>query len=225
MKMADNILVLGKIMNETDAEKIIAYMLAEQKKFIAESGEAARIAYSESSNCLLPQLLAGAGIHTCVFSADCDEIPEDYCYISAGLHRVLSYKLKENESLDILNGMYEKIAEQFPDFPVFTAASLSGCDFTEKENDTEIFISEKNIKLSLIKKCEDGSGDTNLRVFERSDENAPNETHAFITSESLDCGFWLDIRKNEVKTYRIGGETVREVNFIEGMIPFDTMID
>lgn len=223
--MADNILVLGKIMNETDAEKIISYMLAEQKKFIDTTGEAARIAYSESANYLLPLLLAGAGIHTCIFSADSDEIPDGLCYISSGIHRVLSYKLKADESLDAISGMHEEIARQLPDFPVFTSAGLSDCAFTEKENDSDIYISEKNIKVSLIKKCADGSGDTILRVFESSDGNAPEETHAFITSESLDCGFWLDIRKNEIKTYRIGGDTVREVNFIEGLIPFDTMIE
>lgn len=223
--MAENVLFLGNIMNESNAEKIISYMLAEQKHFIEKTGEAARIAYSESANRLLPLLLAGAGIHTCIFTSGISEIPDDFCYISAGIHRILSYKLKENETLERLDGMYENLSGLFPDFPVFTSAGLSDCSFEAKENPTDIYISEDNIKVSVIKRCEDGAGDTILRVFESSDDNTPNETHAFITSKDLDCGFRFDIRKNEVKTFRIGDETVRETNFIEGLIPFDTMTE
>lgn len=222
--MADNILFLGSVMNNTDAEKIISFLLAEQKKLIGSENGAARITFSEASNELLPLLLAGAGVHTCIFSSDVDDVPDGFCYISAGIHRVLSYKLRKDEELADIDGMHEKLAETFPDFPVFTSAGLGECTFEEKENPTDIYISEDNIKVSVIKKCEDGSGDTVIRVFEQSDSDK-NETHAFISSEVLDCSFRFDIRKNEIKTFRIGGETVREVNFIEGMIPFDTMLE
>lgn len=223
--MTDKIINVGKIMDNKDAEKIISFLLTEQKNYIEKNGEASRIAYSESANNLLPLLLWGAGIHTCIFPAECDFIPDGFCYISSGIHRALSYKLKDGEDAETALDMFKTLENEYPDYPVFTSEGLNQCTFTEKDNDTEIFISEKNIKLSLIKKCEDASGDTIVRVFEKSDDDAKNETHAFITSESLDCGFWFDIRKNEVKTFRIGGEIVREVNFIEGIIPFDTMID
>lgn len=223
--MTDKIINLGKIMDNQDAEKIISFLLTEQKNCIEKTGEASRIAYSESANNLLPLLLWGSGIHSCIFPSNCDFIPDGFCYISAGIHRVLSYKLNEGETVETALDMFKTLEEEYPDFPVFTSAGLNNCSFNEKDNDTEIFISDKNIKLSLIKKCEDGSGDTIVRVFEKSNEDAQNEIHGFITSESLDCGFWFDIRKNEVKTFRIGGEVVREVNFIEGLIPFDTMID
>lgn len=222
--MIDKILMVNDLMNETDAEKIIDVLRDQQKKIIDETGSAARVAYSEAANSLLPLILAGCGVHTCVFPAFVDEVPDGFCYISSGIHRVLAYKLKDNETLADLADMHEKIAESMPDFPVFTSAGLNECSFAEKENPTDIYISEDNIKISAIKECDDGSGDTILRVFEKSDSDK-NETHAFITSDALDCGFWLDIRKNEVKTFRVGGEIVRETNFIEGMIPFDTMID
>lgn len=222
--MLDKILIVNDLMQETDAEAIIAALRAQQKKFIDETGSAARVAYSESANNLLPLILAGCGVHSCVFAPFVDEVPDGLCYISSGIHRVLSYKLKENETLADLADMYTKISETMPDFPVFTSAGLNECHFNETENTTDIFISDAVIKVAAIKECDDGSGDTILRVFEKSEDDR-NETHAYITSDSLDCGFWLDIRKNEVKTYRIGGAVVRETNFVEGMIPFDTMID
>lgn len=222
--MTDKILLVNDLMNETDAETIIANLRNQQKKFIDETGCAARVAYSESANSLLPLILAGCGIHTCVFSPAVDEIPDGFCYISLGLDRVLSYKLKSDESLSDLTDMHEKIAQSMPDFPVFTSAGLNECSFAATENTTDIFVSDERLKVAVIKKCDDKSGDTIIRIFEKSDCDS-NETHAFITSEALDCGFWFDIRKNEVKTFRIGGETVRETNLIEGMIPFDEMID
>lgn len=222
--MPENILLVSDLMNDTDAEKIIEALRSQQKQFIDKTGNAARIAYSESANSLLPLILAGCGIHTCIFASVTDEIPDGFCYISAGIHRVLSYKLKDNENLSDIEGLHEKIAAEMPDFPVFTSAGLNECTFSEKETPADIYISEDNIKTSLFKKCDDNSGDMILRVFENSDSDS-NETHAFITCQALDCSFGFDIRKNEVKTFRIGGETVRETNFIEGMIPFDTMID
>lgn len=222
--MLENILLVNDLMNETDAEKIIEALRIQQKQFIDKTGNGAKIAYSESANSLLPLILAGCGIHTCIFASCTDEIPDGFCYISAGIHRILSYKLKNNETLADIEGMHEKIAAEMPDFPVFTSAGLNECSFSEKEKPADIYISEDNIKTSIYKKCDDGSSDMILRVFEKSDSDS-NETHAFITCEALDCSFWFDIRKNEVKTFRMGGETVRETNFIEGMIPFDTMID
>lgn len=222
--MLDKILIVNDLMNETDAETIIAQLRSQQKMFIDETGGAARIAYSESANSLLPLILAGCGIHTCVFASSVDEIPDGFCYISLGLDRVLSYKLKADESLSDLADMHEKIAQSMPDFPVFTSAGLNECSFRENENTTDIYIDGDRVKVSVIKDCDDNSDDTIIRVFEKSDCDS-NETHSFITSEALDCGFWFDIRKNEVKTFRIGGEVVRETNLVEGMIPFDEMID
>ncbi len=223
--MTDNILSLSKILNSGCANEIIAEIIKLQKDTVDKTGKAARIAFSEASNKLLPIILNGCGIYICIFSNDCSEIPEDFCYISSGAERVLAKKLKKDETVENVCAEISKFWETLPDFPVFAAESLADCGFCETEPPAHLVISDKNIKLGYYGSCIDGSGDTVLRVFEQSDENAAEETRAFISSDTLDCGFWFDIRKNDVKTFRIGKSTVRETNFCQGIIPFDEMLE
>ena len=223
--MLDNMIVLSGVDKQKNAEVIISSALSQQVKIIESTGNASRFAYCDSVNNMLPVLLNGAGVYVCVFAADVDSLPEGAFHLTKGnINRVLAYKMKQGETFEDVLAVYNSLGEElFPDFESVSADDFADCRFEAVENTTDIYISADNVKISAIKKCEDGSGDLIFRVFETGEKI---DTRLFITSDEYDFGFWLDIRKNEVKTFRVGkNDVVRETNFVEGLIPFDEMVD
>lgn len=222
--MLDNVIVLNGVDKQKNAEVIISSALSQQIKIIEKNDKASRFAYCDSVNNMLPVILNGSGVYVCVFSADVDSLPAGPFYLTKGINRVLSYKMQNGETLEDVFALYNRFGEElFPDYECVSADNFAECAFEAIENTTDIYISEDNIKISAIKKCEDGSGDLIFRVFETGEKI---DTRLFITGDEYDFGFWLDIRKGEVKTFRIGNDcVVRETNLIEGIIPFDEILE
>ncbi|MBR5769436.1 MAG: alpha-mannosidase, partial [Clostridia bacterium] len=74
-------------------------------------------------------------------------------------------------------------------------------------------LSADNVVLTALKRCEDGSGDAILRLYETRGE----ETRARIVCGAAKADFEAAFRPNEIKTFRVGASgSVREVNFLEG---------
>lgn len=221
--MLDNMVILNGVDKQKNAEAIIADALAQQIKIIEKSGSAARFAFCDSVNNMLPVLLNGAGVYVCVFPADVTALPEGAFHFAKGINRVIAYRMKQGETFEDVLALYGKFDEMSPDFDCVYADDMAECAFEAVENTTDIYISADNIKISAIKNCEDGSGDLVFRVFETGEKT---DTRLFITSDEYDFGFWLDIRKGEAKTFRVGKDSlVRETNYLEGIAPFDEMID
>ena len=73
-----------------------------------------------------------------------------------------------------------------------------------------------NVEITALKRCEDGSGDLIIRLYETK---GIDSTKGMLMSKLFDNGFWYDIGKHEIKTFRIDRETnVTEVNFLEGIV-------
>lgn len=78
-----------------------------------------------------------------------------------------------------------------------------------------ISINKPNISLVAFKLCEDGSGDTIIRLCET--EGKP--VRAAIVCDIINAGFYSDFKKLETKTFRINSEGyVTETNFLEGIV-------
>lgn len=223
--MLDNMVVLNGVDKQKNAEVIAADMLAQQIKIIEKTGSVSRFAFCDSVNNMLPVLLNGAGVYICVFPADVISLPEGAFHLVKGdINRVLAYRMKQGETFEDVLAVYSSFGEDiFPDFECVSTDDAAECAFEAIENTSDIYISAENVKISAIKNCEDGSGDLVFRVFETGEKT---DTRLFITSDEYDFGFWLDIRKGEFKTFRVGkDDVVRETNLIEGIAPFDEMVD
>ncbi|MBQ8210607.1 MAG: hypothetical protein IJZ35_08505 [Clostridia bacterium] len=221
--MLENIVVLSGVDKQKNAEAIVSAALAQQVKIIEKNGGASRFAYCDSVNNMLPVILNGAGVYVCIFSADVVSLPEEPFYLTKGNNRVLAYRMKQGETFEDVLALYNRLGEICPDFDCISTDSMPECDFEEIENTTDIYVSCDNVKFSAIKNCEDGSGDLVFRVFETGEKT---DTRLFITSDGYDFGFWLDIREGEVKTFRVGKDSiVRETNLLEGIAPFDEMLE
>ena len=78
-----------------------------------------------------------------------------------------------------------------------------------------ISIDKPNIEAVSFKKCEDGSGDTILRLRETS--GIP--VKAAIVCDIVNAGFYADFNRQEIKTFRIDSEGyVSETDFLEGIV-------
>jgi alpha-mannosidase len=72
------------------------------------------------------------------------------------------------------------------------------------------------VVVTALKRCEDGSGDLIIRLYETK---GIDDSKGYVMSKLFDNGFWYDIKKHEIKTFRVDRDTnVREVNFLEGII-------
>ena len=70
-----------------------------------------------------------------------------------------------------------------------------------------------NVVLTALKRCENGSGDAILRLYETRGE----ATRTRIVCPPANADFEASFRPNEIKTFRVGASgSVREVNFLEG---------
>ena len=73
-----------------------------------------------------------------------------------------------------------------------------------------------NVEITAVKRCEDGSGDLIIRLYETK---GIESTKGMLMSKLFDNGFWFDIQKHEVKTFRVRRDlTVLETNFLEGIL-------
>ncbi len=72
-----------------------------------------------------------------------------------------------------------------------------------------------NVIITALKRCEDGSGDLVIRLYETK---GIESTKGMLMSKLFDNGFWFDIGKNEIKTFRVNRDLkVLETNFLEGV--------
>ena len=84
------------------------------------------------------------------------------------------------------------------------------------QKDAFIYTNLDNVQITAFKRCEDGSGDLIIRLYEtKGIENSKG----YLMSKLFDNGFWYDIGKHEIKTFRVDRDTfVKETNFLEGII-------
>lgn len=74
---------------------------------------------------------------------------------------------------------------------------------------------KENIRLTALKSCEDGSGDTVLRLYETSGRPVT----ARVTCPTAGADFTADFGRFEVKTFRVSSDgKVRETDFLEGTV-------
>ncbi len=85
-----------------------------------------------------------------------------------------------------------------------------------QQKDCFLYTNLDNVVVTALKRCEDGSGDLIVRLYETK---GVESSRGYVMSKLFDNGFWYDIGKHEIKTFRIDRETnVTEVNFLEGIV-------
>jgi alpha-mannosidase len=84
------------------------------------------------------------------------------------------------------------------------------------QKDSFLYTNLDNVVVTALKRCEDGSGDLIIRLYETK---GIDSSKGYVMSKLFDNGFWYDIGKHEIKTFRVDRDTnVREVNFLEGIV-------
>ena len=74
-----------------------------------------------------------------------------------------------------------------------------------------------NVLVTAVKRCEDGSGDLIIRLYETKGRK---NTKCYLMSPLFDNGFWYDIAAYENKTFRVAKDgKVMETDFLEGVVP------
>ena len=87
---------------------------------------------------------------------------------------------------------------------------------TLSQKDSFLYTNADNVLITALKRCEDGSGDLIIRLYETK---GIESTRCYIMSKLFDNGFWFDIGKHEIKTFRVDRElNVKETNFLEGIV-------
>lgn len=85
-----------------------------------------------------------------------------------------------------------------------------------QQKDSFLYTNADNVLITALKRCEDGSGDLIIRLYETK---GVESTRCYIMSKLFDNGFWFDIGKHEIKTFRVDRElSVKETNFLEGIV-------
>ncbi len=85
-----------------------------------------------------------------------------------------------------------------------------------QQKDSFLYTNLDNVVVTALKRCEDGSGDLIIRLYETK---GIESSKGYVMSKLFDNGFWYDIGKHEIKTFRVDRDTnVREVNFLEGIV-------
>ncbi len=141
-----------------------------------------------------------------------DRPAADFNFTDEGLNR-FSYGIflheGEVESSDIV-----KEAHLFNNNIVAVPESYHKGELEQK--DCFLYTNLDNVVITALKRCEDGSGDLIVRLYETK---GVDSSRGYIMSKLFDNGFWYDIGKHEIKTFRIDRETnVTEVNFLEGIV-------
>ncbi len=84
------------------------------------------------------------------------------------------------------------------------------------QKDCFMTVNADNVLVTAVKRCEDGSGDLIIRLYETK---GIESTRCCLMSKLFDNGFWFDIKKHENKTFRVDKDLdVKEVNFLEGVV-------
>ncbi len=84
------------------------------------------------------------------------------------------------------------------------------------QEDSYLYTNLPNVQITALKRCEDGSGDLIIRLYETQ---GVESSKGYVMCKLFDNGFWFDIGKHQIKTFRIDRDTnVREVNFLEGVV-------
>lgn len=84
------------------------------------------------------------------------------------------------------------------------------------QKDSYLYVNADNVLITALKRCEDGSGDLIIRLYETK---GIESTRCYIMSKLFDNGFWFDIGKHEIKTFRVDRNlNVKETNFLEGIV-------
>ena len=141
-----------------------------------------------------------------------DRPAANFSFTDEGLNR-FSYGIYlhsgEAENSDIV-----KEAHFFNNNIVAVPESYHKGDLPQK--DTFLYTNLDNVVVTALKRCEDGSGDLIIRLYETK---GIEDSKGYVMSKLFDNGFWYDIKKHEIKTFRVDRDTnVREVNFLEGII-------
>ena len=141
-----------------------------------------------------------------------DRPAANFNFTDEGLNR-FSYAIYlhngEAENSDIV-----KEAHFFNNNIVAVPESYHKGDLPQK--DTFLYTNLDNVVVTALKRCEDGSGDLIIRLYETK---GIEDSKGYVMSKLFDNGFWYDIKKHEIKTFRVDRDTnVREVNFLEGII-------
>ena len=141
-----------------------------------------------------------------------DRPAADFNFTDEGLNR-FSYGIYlhegEAEGSDVV-----KEAHLFNNNIVTVPESYHKGELSQKE--CFLYTNLDNVVVTALKRCEDGSGDLIVRLYETK---GIESSRGYIMSKLFDNGFWYDIGKHEIKTFRIDRETnVTEVNFLEGIV-------
>lgn len=84
------------------------------------------------------------------------------------------------------------------------------------EDNCFMSVNADNVIITALKRCEDQSGDLIVRLYET--KGVPF-TRCMLMSKLFDNGFWFDIKKHEIKTFRISHDlSVTETDFLEGIV-------
>ena len=87
------------------------------------------------------------------------------------------------------------------------------------QDDCFMSVNADNVLVTAVKRAEDQSGDLVIRLYET--KGIPS-THCCLMSKLFDNGFWFDIGKHEIKTFRVSHDlSVRETDFLEGIVKGD----
>ena len=135
----------------------------------------------------------------------------DFNFTDEGLNR-FSYGIYlhsgEAENSDIV-----KEAHLFNDNVVAVPESYHKGDLAQ--NGCFMYTNADNVLITALKRCEDGSGDLIVRLYETK---GIESTKCYLMSSLFDNGFWFDIGKHEIKTFRIDkDQKVVETDFLEGV--------
>ena len=141
-----------------------------------------------------------------------DRPAADFNFTDEGLNR-FSYGIYLHDG-EVENSDIVKEAHLFNNNIVAVPESYHKGELSQK--DSFIYTNLDNVQITAFKRCEDGSGDLIIRLYEtKGIENSKG----YIMSKLFDNGFWYDIGKHEIKTFRIDHNTfVKEVNFLEGIV-------
>jgi alpha-mannosidase len=140
-----------------------------------------------------------------------DRPAADFNFTDEGLNR-FSYGIYlhsgEAENSDVV-----KEAHIFNNNVVAVPESYHKGELPQK--DCFVYTNLDNVQITALKRCEDGSGDLIIRLYETK---GIEDSKGYLMSKLFDNGFWFDIKKHEIKTFRVDRETrVREINFLEGI--------
>ena len=110
---------------------------------------------------------------------------------------------------DADTGALTRLAAQFNLRPLVIPESFHKGDLPQRQG--FIDVDADNILLTALKTCEDGSGDTVLRLY----ETAGQATAVTVTCAGIPAPLKAAFGKYEIKTFRFDGEKWRETDFIE----------